>query len=159
MWTRKRGAVRFRGQVRLDGETIALDELGVIDESAGYHPRRTDWCWSAGVGALTDGRPVGWNLVTGIHDDADASERTIWVDGAARQAPAASFSPGLDAVTFAGDGARLGFASEAVRARRDDLGLVRSDYVQPFGAFTGTLPGGLELAAGRGVMERHSALW
>ena len=50
-------------------------------------------------------------------------------------------------------------SAEATRSRHDNLGLFKSDYTQPFGAFSGTLPGGLELADGRGVMERHSALW
>jgi hypothetical protein len=39
------------------------------------------------------------------------------------------------------------------------MGLVSSDYVQPFGSFSGALPGGIELASGLGVMERHRARW
>jgi hypothetical protein len=46
-----------------------------------------------------------------------------------------------------------------VRARRDNLLLVRSDYRQPFGTFSGALPPGLELASGFGVMEWHDARW
>jgi hypothetical protein len=69
-----------------------------------------------------------------------------------------TFASDLSAVSFAA-GESLSFTSEAVRERNDDLGLVKSEYTQPFGAFTGTLPGGLSLADGLGVMERHSALW
>mgnify|MGYP000551257652 CR=1 FL=1 len=154
IWTRKQGAVRFVGTVTLDGEEIAVDELGCVDESAGYHARRTDWEWSAGVGSLADGRAVGWNLVRGIHDGETGSERYVWVEG--------SEPVEVGPVVFAADLSSVGglsFEAEATRARRDDLGVFRSDYVQPFGTFTGTLPGGLELAGGRGVMERHSALW
>lgn len=154
IWTRKQSLVRFAGTVVLDREPIAVDDLGCVDESAGYHARRTDWEWSAGVGALADGRAVGWNLVRGIHDGESGSERAVWVEGA----PPVEVGP----VTFAPDLSAVGglsFAAEATRARRESLGVLRSDYVQPFGTFTGTLPGGLELAAGRGVMERHSALW
>jgi hypothetical protein len=61
-------------------------------------------------------------------------------------------------VRFA-EGGALRFASEAVRERHDELLLARSDYVQPFGTFSGTLPGGLDLAAGLGVMEVHRARW
>jgi hypothetical protein len=155
IWTRKQAGVRFHGIVRLAGEEIVVDELGVIDESAGYHDRRTAWCWSTGVGELADGRQVGWNLVAGIHDAPGNSERAVWVEG---EEPVE-----VGPVEFAGDLSAVGglrFAAEATRQRRDNvLGLVRSDYVQPFGTFTGVLPGGLELASGRGVMERHSALW
>jgi hypothetical protein len=154
IWTRKQGAVRFRGTVVLGGEEIAVDELGCVDDSAGYHDRRTAWEWSAGVGTLTDGRTVGWNLVSGIHDAPAGSERAVWIEGSAPVE--------LEAVAFAADLSAVGdlrFSAEATRARHDDLGLVRSDYVQPFGTFSGALPGGLVLREGRGVMERHSALW
>lgn len=158
MWTRKTGGVRLRGTVTLGGERVALDARGVIDESAGYHPRHTDWQWSAGVGALRDGRAVAWNLVAGIHDDPDASERTVWVDGVPEQLPPATFAADLSGVACGGDG-RLAFAQEAVRSRSENFGAIRSDYTQPFGTFSGTLGGGLELGEAYGVMERHSALW
>ena len=51
MWTRKRPA-RLRGTV-LGRE---VDLRGLIDESAGRHPRRLSWWWSAGAGELADGR-------------------------------------------------------------------------------------------------------
>ena len=59
----------------------AVEARGIEDESAGYHPRHTVWSWSAGVGAPTDGRSVGWNLVEGVNDPPERSERAIWVDG------------------------------------------------------------------------------
>ena len=46
-----------------------------------------------------------------------------------------------------------------MRARRDNLVVFSSDYRQPFGTFTGTLPGGVRLAEGFGVMERHDVRW
>src|SRR5688500_7213877 len=158
IWTRKQGAVRVRGTVVLDSERIAVDELGCVDESAGFHTRVTEWEWSAGVGSLVDGRAVGWNLVRGVHDAREASERTLWVAGAPVELPPCRFADDLSSVTFpAGEG--LSFRAEAVRERTDDLRVFRSDYRQPFGTFSGTLPGGLELREGRGVMEQHSALW
>jgi hypothetical protein len=69
------------------------------------------------------------------------------------------FATDLSAIAFAEDGAALGFHAEAQRARRDDLKLLVSDYRQPFGTFTGALPGGLPLAEGFGVMERHAVRW
>ena len=158
IWTRKQGGVRVRGRVVLDGEEIEVDDLGCVDESAGYHARSTAWEWSAGVGSLRDGRDVAWNLVTGVHDAEVGSERTLWIDGSPVEVPPVVFADDLSSVSFPG-GEALAFSCEAVREREDDLGLFRSDYVQPFGTFAGTLPGGVSLASGRGVMERHSALW
>ena len=152
IWTRKQ-PVRARGTVRIAGREIAVDAPGLIDDSAGYHARRTAWEWSAGAGTAVDGERVVWNLVTGVHDGVEVSERTVWVAGAARAAGPVVFSPALDAV------GELRFAEEARRARRDELLVFASDYVQPFGAFSGALPGGVELREGYGVMERHSARW
>src|SRR4051812_42843095 len=75
IWTRKRGGVRVRGTA-LGRE---VEAAGLVDESAGYHARRTAWLWSAGAGVLTSGEPVAWNLVDGVHDSAVASERTGWL--------------------------------------------------------------------------------
>ena len=157
-WTAKQADVPARGVVRIDGREIAVDSRAVVDVSAGYHPRHTVWKWSAGVGRLEDDRSVGWNLVTGIHDSPEASERTIWIDGVPAEAAPVEFDDGLAGIRFA-DGAALRF--EEWSARRDDtnLLLMRSRYRQPFGTFAGELPGGLRLAEGYGVMEDHDVRW
>jgi hypothetical protein len=153
IWTRKTPA-RVRGT--LGSRTVDLPAL--IDDSAGYHARVTEWEWAAGAGLTADGRDVRWNLVTGVHDGLTGSERRVWVDGVAREVGPVVFSAGLDEVRFA-EGGALRFAARAERARRDELGIFASDYRQPFGDVTGTLPGGVELASGSGVLERHRARW
>ncbi len=157
-WTRKQGGVRAHGGVVLDGRELALDARAIVDDSAGYHARHTSWRWSAGVGTTVDGRAAAWNLVAGINDPPHDSERTVWLDGAEREAAPATFAEDLGAVATS-DGGALAFHQEAVRERRENLLLVRSSYRQPFGTFSGTLPGGVGLAQGFGVMERHEARW
>ena len=147
-WTRKR-AVTVTG--RVGGRAIELP--GIVDESAGYHARHTVWRWSAGVGVAAGGEPVAWNLVDGIHDAPEASERTVWIAGEPRE---------VGPVEFADDLSRVGglhFTREAVRAARENLILLRSDYEQPFGTFAGELPGTGPLREGWGVMERHEVFW
>jgi hypothetical protein len=154
IWTRKQ-PVRATGTV--DGRTVDL--RGLLDDSAGYHARRTDWRWCAGVGEGADGTPLAWNLVEGVHDAPTGSERTVWVAGTPRELPAPSgFVADLSAITWP-DGTELCFAEEARRARRDDFRVLASDYVQPFGTFAGCLPGGVAIARGWGVMERHAVRW
>ena len=87
-----------------------------------------------------------------------SSERTLWVDGAACEVAPVDIRDDLRAVRFA-DGGVLRFSPEAVRERHDELVVMRSDYAQPFGTFSGALPGGVQLAAGWGVMENHRARW
>jgi hypothetical protein len=153
IWTRKQ-PVRATGTV--DGRPVTL--RGLIDDSAGYHARRTDWRWCAGVGETPEGNVLAFNIVTGVHDAAVGSERTLWGDGVARELPPATFDEDLRSVAF-DDGSVLAFTEEARRARTDDFKLFASDYVQPFGTFSGTLPGGTVVARGWGVMEAHAVRW
>ena len=158
VWTRKRVST-ISCDLRLPGGRRIREELrGLEDESAGYHPRHTVWSWSAGVGAATDGRLVGWNLVEGVNDPPSSSERAIWVEGEEipREPGPVSFD-GLDGIAFEG-GSRLDFRSEAERARSENKLVVRYSYRQPFGSFSGSLDG-IELDHALGVMESHDARW
>jgi hypothetical protein len=157
-WTRKQGGIEARGSVAIDGVRLALCAPAVIDDTSAYYERHTSWLWSAGVGVLRDGRPVAWNLVTGVNDPPHDSERTVWVDGVPHEAGPARFEPGLSSVAF-DDGGALRFEAEATRVADENLLLVRSSYRQPFGTFAGALGEGLELAEGFGVMEQHDVHW
>ncbi len=157
VWTRKRADVPVEIDLRLGDRRVRCQARGIEDESAGYHPRHTVWDWSAGVGALADGRSVGWNLVAGVNDPAHNSERAIWVDGEPSEPEAVVFA-GLRAITF-GDGARMDFHAEAERAKSEKRLGMRYSYRQPFGTFSGSLAGGLALERGFGVMEHQDAVW
>ena len=158
VWTRKQAGVSARGCVGLPSGVREVAAEAVVDETAGYHARRTTWRWSAGVGRASGGERVGWNLVTGVNDDRSDSERTLWIDGAPVEVGPVRFADDLSRVDFAED-AGLRFREWAARAQRTNLLVLRSSYRQPFGTFEGTLPGGLELAEGYGVMEWHDARW
>ncbi|MQA75835.1 MAG: DUF2804 family protein [Solirubrobacterales bacterium] len=154
-WTRKR-IVPMACDVRIGDRRVRAEARGIEDESCGYHPRHTVWSWSAGVGRTRDGRDVGWNLVSGINDPPTRSERAIWVDGEPSEPAPVEFE-GLEAVTL--DGGRLEFSAETERRREERRLGISSSYRQPFGTFTGTLAGGVELDRGLGVMEHHDAHW
>lgn len=155
VWTRKR-VVAVECDVRIGERRIRVEARGVEDESCGYHPHHTVWDWSAGVGVTTDGREVGWNLVSGINDPPQNSERSIWVDGVPSEPAPVQFQ-GLEAIAL--DGGRLAFSAICERNKQEKRAFIEYSYRQPFGTFIGTLPGGLELAQGFGVMEHHDAHW
>ncbi|MEI6446621.1 MAG: DUF2804 family protein [Actinomycetes bacterium] len=157
-WTRKQGGIAARGRVTVNGRTVELEAPAIIDDSAGYHPRRTDWRWCSGVGTLNDGRPVAWNFVNGLNDTPGASEQTVWIDGEAHQTESPRISTDLSNVAFV-EGGRLDFHEEEARGHAENLVIVRSSYTQPFGRFSGRLPHAGSLAQGLGVMETHSAVW
>lgn len=152
-WTRKQGGVRAAGTIVLSGAQRRFEARGVIDDTAAYYERHTSWRWSAGVGLARDGRSLAWNLVSGVNDPPSASERTVWIEGEPFEHPPVSFTENLLGV------GGLRFAPEATRVRRENLLLIRSAYSQPFGTFSGELPGAGPLAEGYGVMEVHDAVW
>lgn len=155
-WTRKRAGMTVEGVIEIPGRRIAIAGRGIDDESAGHHQRRTHWRWSAGVGESVEGRNLAWNLVEGINDPPQGSERAIWIEGVPSEPPPVRFQD-LDGIDL-GDAGSLDFSSESAHARDDNYLLIRSRYRHRFGSFAGAL-GGLELAHGFGVMEEHDALW
>ena len=155
-WTRKRVGMPIEGTVEVPGRRWQVAGRGVDDESAGHHKRHTSWHWSAGVGTAADGRAVAWNLVTGINDPPQGSERAIWVDGEPTEPPPVHFDAG-DAIALADAGA-LRFTGESEHTHDDNYLVIRSRYRHRFGRFAGALGGG-ELAQGLGVMEEHDARW
>jgi len=157
VWTRKRCGGAVAGEVRIGGRRFEIDGRAVEDESAGYHPRHTVWSWSAGAGRAADGRSVAWNLVSGVNDPPERSERAIWLDGEPSEPGPVAFD-GLATITF-DDGSRLAFTPECERRRAENRLIVRYEYRQPFGSFAGSLPGGVELDGALGVMESHEAWW
>jgi hypothetical protein len=159
IWTSKRAGVPARGKVVIQGTEHVIDgQYAFVDQSAGYHARHTAWKWSAGLGRPTDGGAVGWNLVAGVHDAPAASERTVWVEGRPQETGAVSFASDLSKVSFE-EGGELRFQEWSAREERLNLVLVRSSYRQPFGAFTGELPGARALDEAYGVMEDHDVWW
>ena len=158
IWTRKQACVPVSGAVTIDGRRYEVaGDHAFVDESAGYHARHTAWRWSAGIGTVDDGRRVGWNLVDGIHDGELASERTVWLDGEPVAAAPVTFAENLSEIGSP-DGL-LHFEEWSSREHATNALLLRSRYRQPFGTFSGTLPGGLALTEGYGVMEDHDVHW
>ncbi len=156
-WTRKQ-IVSARGSARVGKIRLPVEAVALIDDNAGYHRRHTRWHWSGGAGHDESGRQVAWSVITGLNDTLGCSENTLWIENQPHEVGPVRFADDLSSVAFA-DGAALHFHSEAVRARRDNLLLVRSNYRQPFGTWTGTLPGNIRLGDGYGVMEFHEAYW
>jgi hypothetical protein len=154
IWTRKQAGVPVSATIHLPQANYSIEgDFGFVDESAGYHARHTVWRWSAGIGRLRDGRAVAWNLVDGVHDAPASSERSVWVEGEPHEVEPVEFADDLSSV------GGLRFSEWCAREDHTNRLIMRSDYRQPFGSFTGELPGGLELESGYGVMEWHDVRW
>jgi hypothetical protein len=159
VWTRKQAGIPARGSVTFEGGAPrTIEARAVVDDTAGYHARITEWRWAAGVGVDPAGAPLAFNLVEGVNDPPTGSERAVWVGSEPHEVAPVGFAPDLSRIVCA-DGSELRFTAEAERSRRENLLLVSSHYRAPFGTFSGTLPGKVELAHGLGVVEHHRARW
>lgn len=158
IWSHKDYFREARGVVRYEGKTRQVSGVMFVDINAGYHERYTQWRWAAGAGLDQHGRLVAFNAITGLFDTPRQSERTIWIEGDAREVGPNTFADDLSTLSFA-EGGTLRFQPEALIETHENFLVVRSDYLHWFGTYSGTLPGGLELREAFGVRERHDALW
>jgi uncharacterized protein DUF2804 len=158
IWSHKDYCSAARGTVRFGETARSVEGVMFVDVNAGYHERNTRWRWAAGAGRDQHGRLVAFNAITGLFDTPEQSERTIWIDGEAREVGPNTFSEDLSTVSFA-EGGSLSFKPEKLIEQHDNYLVVRSDYFHWFGTYSGTLPGGIQLQEAYGVRERHDARW
>ena len=150
VWTRKQAGVPAHGTLALDGGArAAIEALAVIDDTAGYHARVTEWRWSAGVGRERGRRRAGLEPRQRRQRPADAAASArCGSPGARTRSPPVSFAADLTAIRCE-DGSRAALSSaEAERSRRDNLLLARAATTARRSARSrGTLPGGVAAGA------------
>ncbi len=165
--TFKRLCLPITVSARLDERhfDVELPHGGALDFTLGYPPRDTHWNWACLQGTTDDGRPFGLNLVAHFNDEI---ENALWLgDRLIPLGRGAEFSvgqpPGQQSwtVRHAGLGLDLTFTPEGARSDRKNLGLVKHDFIQPFGRFTGTFRDGDRdvRVEGYGVVEDHTSHW
>ncbi len=165
--TEKRALLGIRGTLRIGGRAIALDGgLGGYDFTSGLMPRRTRWRWGFALGRDTGGEPFALNLVEGFAGEAECA---VWTRGELlplaegrftfdRERPASPWRVGT------ADGAvDLTMTPGEVHAEKREMLVARSRFVQPCGAWSGSiaLPGRPPLVVGRalGVTEDQDVTW
>ncbi len=163
--------VPVRGEIALGDRSVTLDparDTALIDVQKTFYPYNTLWRWATCAGFDADGRRIALNLVQNmIQNDDTYNENVLWVDGKLSGWGGARFEfdpkdtlkPWSIETTDAK--CRLNFTPTGERAERIDLGLILSDYHQPFGTFEGTVTDNegnvYELKDFFGVTEYHLA--
>ncbi|MFO0588002.1 MAG: DUF2804 domain-containing protein [Polyangiaceae bacterium] len=164
--TEKRALLPTSGEVTLAGKRFSLDgAFGGFDRSHGYLPRHTVWRWSFAMGRAETGEAIAWNLVEGFVGE---SECAVWIDdqlfpvGEARF----DFDPGRALrpwrITTTCGALDLTFDPGDIHAEHQDLGLVKTRFLQPVGAYSGTIKIGdrtLRISGVLGVAEDQDATW
>lgn len=168
--TQKRAAMLSLGTLRVGRRTYGLDGgVGGVDYTSGLLARHTRWRWAMGNGRLADGTAFGFNLVEGINDQSErCNENALWVGGDLYPLARARFGfrkedPLSPWTVQTVDGAvTLRFHPLHVHKESRDYKLVRSNFVQPLGLFSGSIRAGgrtLEVNDVGGVTEDQDIVW
>jgi hypothetical protein len=154
------------GSAVLDGATFDLHGgLGVIDWTRSRAKRETTWKW-ASFASHQRGQALGLNLSAEVYDDdrGASRENAMWVDGVVRPLGGVRFElpelGGRDSEPWhlIGDEVDLVFEPQGARSQRLDLRVIRSQFVQPFGAFHGKVAEHV-IDGAFGVVEDHVSVW
>lgn len=171
-YTHKAAALPAAGRLWWRGRWHVVDGgLAVLDWTRSVARRETRWKWASLSTREPDGRAVGLNLSAEVYDDADgdSQENVLWIDGRAVTLGGVAFDLPPDPLAGAwhlrsrrGDEVELEFRPLGARRQQLDLAVLRSDFVQPYGLFTGRLRAGgrtVQLVDAFGVVEDHLAVW
>lgn len=142
-------ACPVRGEVKVSGEVHTLDEsqdIALIDVQKTFYPYHTFWKWATCAGYDKEGRLIALNLCQNfIEDDETYNENCLWVDGKISYLGAARFKYDEGDVlrpwhieTTDGN-CKLEMKPKGERCGKVNLGLLMSNFHQPFGTFSGNV--------------------
>lgn len=164
--TEKRALLSVSGSAEIAGRRFSLDQaLAGFDRSHGYLPRHTTWRWAYALGHTAAGERIAFNLVDGFVGEAECA---VWVGDEV-------FPVGMARFVFDPDrplgpwrlrsscgSVDLVFEPGDIHAEHQDLGLVKTRFIQPVGGYTGTVRVGGKthrLTRVLGVVEDQDARW
>lgn len=144
-------AVPAEGTLRLGGREVLVDRgsaIAILDIHKGYYPYNTWWKWATFAGHDAEGRIVGMNAVNNkIVPPSEWSENCAWIGGKVSLLGPAKFDfdprnlLGPWRITTQDDRLDATIHPQGKRSGRINLGVVLSDYHQPYGPYAGVLKG------------------
>jgi len=172
-YTHKGAGFRAGGELKFGNQTLLFDgATGTIDWTRSVALRKTRWQWCSLAGVTAAGDRVGLNLSAQVYADAtgDSAENGFWCNGRVYTLGKVDFSIPPDprrepwVIRSSGsDEVRLEFTPAGTREEHLNLGIVKSDFIQPYGTFRGTVripDGALHDVSGLfGVVEKHLSIW
>jgi hypothetical protein len=157
---------RAKGEIVAGGRRFLLkDALAAFDHTSGFLARHTAWRWALALGNTVKGELFAMNLVEGFVGEAECG---VWVGDQLFAVGEGCFEYDAEVpskpwrVRTTCGAVDLTFEPAAVHSEDKDMLLVRSKFVQPVGAFRGTIRLGdaehrIERVAG--VTEHQDVLW
>lgn len=170
-YTHKESARPTVGTLHWRDERVPVDGLGTLDWTRSVALRETTWKWASFTTRGADGHRIGLNLSAEVYDDADGASRenAAWLGdrphvlgGVRFEVPAHPERDPWRIRSLHGDEVDLTFQPMGARSQNVDYRLIRSEFVQPYGRFTGTLRVSgvtVPVDGAFGVVEDHRSLW
>lgn len=167
-YTHKAAGWPASGYFELGTRPIRLDGgLAASDWTRSQASRVTEWKWASLSGFVHGGSALGLNLSAQVYDDdkGHSLENAFWIDGQLQRLGGVRFVVPSNPTTqrwgirsLEGDEVDIEFEPLGAREERTNFGLVRTEFVQPYGNFTGRVRG-YEITGCFGVVETHLAVW
>jgi hypothetical protein len=170
MYTHK-CAVLCEGSAKVDGaEQLGAEKaIAVIDYHKALYPRHTFWKWATCAGFDSGGGIVGLNLTKNVvADDWEYNENCLWEGGRMHLLGPAVFERDTNDVMLpwkvrtADGAAELVFSPVGKKVEIVRMVIARSDFIQVYGTFRGTVRAGdttHEIRDFFGTCEDHDAIW
>ncbi len=174
-YTTKIAGLHARGQISINKKQFDLNpnnSFAIFDWTNGFFKKKTFWNWACGAGTSDDGTPIGFNFSKGVYTEG-LLENIIWVNG--KPYPIDKIDFKYDAsnlksswiISSQDNHIHLTFTPEGVRSANDNLGLLKSQFIQPCGSFKGTIElprsgqdtNRYNISSIGGVVEEHYAQW
>jgi hypothetical protein len=169
-YTTKESGMAVSGTIQVGDRGFAIEpsqSSGVLDYTFGCLSHYTFWNWASGGGFDSEGRRIGFNLVQGVNETG-YTENAFWIDGQMIKTDTIDFQYNdlniLEPWRLVSNDGKLDltFYPEGERKKTFNLGILMSNFHQPFGRFEGTLRDGetvYQIKSAFGFTEEHEAKW
>lgn len=170
-FTSKTAGLKARGKIILNKKPFDLSSentFAVFDWTDGFYPRQTFWNWACGAGIAHDGTRIGFNFSSGVYESG-LLENTVWINGTPFKQREIIFAYDREnplnpwRITSEDGLVDLKFMPEGIRSADDNLGIIKSKFIQPCGSFEGSIKAGkhpdIRFSSIGGVVEEHFAKW
>ena len=170
-FTTKTAGLKARGKIIVNKKIFDLaseNTFAIFDWTNGFYPRQTFWNWACGAGVADDGTQIGLNFSSGVYENG-LLENTVWVNGIPMKQGEIIFTYDTEnpehpwQIKSKDNLINLRFNPEGIRRANDNLGIIKSTFMQPCGSFEGSIKTCdnlcLHLSSVGGVVEEHFAKW
>lgn len=138
-----------KGIVKIDDTPYTLDpskDIAILDVQKTFYPFNTFWKWATFAGYNENGQLLGVNLVSNMIKQGDVyNENAMWANGELSRFGDVQFFYDENKImepweikTTCGK-CHLTFYPQGKRSGKINLGIIMSDYHQPFGLFKGVI--------------------